>query len=100
MKVPDVSAQFTDMFTSLGNTFISTILFNQEYVSPGRQAQKKRRNFGLEHLWRYFSVKIASIPAFITHNKVHSKSARKKKRNLHASTHISLSEHSKQTTKL
>lgn len=54
MKVPDVSAQFTDMFTSLGNTFISIILFNQEYVSPGRQAQKKRRNFGLEHLWRYF----------------------------------------------
>ena len=77
MKVPDVSAQFTDMFTSLGNTFISIILFNQEYV-PGRQAQKKRRNFGLEHLWRYFSVKIASPPAFITHNKVHSKSARKK----------------------
>ena len=54
MKVPDVSAQFTDMFTSLGNTFISIILFNQEYVSLGRQAQKKRRNFGLEHLWRYF----------------------------------------------
>lgn len=41
MKVPDVSAQFTDMFTSLGNTFISIILFNQEYVSPVRQAQKK-----------------------------------------------------------
>lgn len=78
MKVPDVSAQFTDMFTSLGNTFMSIILFNQEYVSPGRQAQKKRRNFGLEHLWRYFSVKIVSPPAFITHNKVHSKSARKK----------------------
>lgn len=46
MKVPDVSAQFTDMFTSLGNTFISIILFNQEYVSPGRQAQKKK-----EKLW-------------------------------------------------
>ena len=43
MKVPDMSAQFTDMFTSLGNIFISIILFNQEYISLGRQAQKKEK---------------------------------------------------------
>ena len=100
MKVPDVSAQFTDMFTSLGNTFISIILFNQEYVSLGRQAQKKGETLVWNICGVTFPLKLRVHRRSLPTTKSTPNQLEKKKRNLHASTHISLSEHSKQTTKL
>lgn len=100
MKVPDVSAQFTDMFTSLGNTFISIILFNQEYVSLGRQAQKKGETLVWNICGVTFPLKLRVHRRSLPTTKSTPNQLEKKKRNLHASTHISLSEHSKKTTKL